>query len=350
MPRFESPYAFVLLVLIPLALWWGRRGRARAAIGFSSTAGAARIPPGWRRRLSFFPDALRLLALVLLVVALARPQMGTERVVDTSRGIAIEMVVDRSSSMSAEFSFRGRRSNRLDAALRLFQDFVQGGDGLGGRPGDLIGVITFARNADTICPLTLAHDAVRGFLPAIRLVDNESEDGTAIGDAVALAAARLQTAGEVLGREGGGRGEYEVKSKVIILLTDGENNAGRRSVEQAAGLAAAWGVRIYAIGIGGEAATTIQTPLGAYRVPLGRGVDGATLRLLAEETGGMFRIAEDAEALRQVYAEIDKLEKSEISSARYTDYREAFTPFALASLALIALELSLACTVFRRIP
>lgn len=348
--RFASPWMFLLLAAIPLLLVRRLRRKARPALRFPTTADAVRLPRSLRQRLAWMPLGLRVLALIALVIALARPQAGTERILDVSRGVAIEMVVDRSSSMAAEFHYQGQRVNRLDVALRLFQDFVKGGGGLEGRPADLIGLITFARYADTVCPLTLDHDTLAGFLPTVRLVTRESEDGTAIGDAVALAGARLRTAEEVLARQTPGDREYEIRSKVIILLTDGENNAGKRSVEEAAQLCAGWGIRIYAIGIGGEGAATIRSPLGTYSIPMGRGVDEKALRTLAETTGGLFRVADDAQALRAVYEEIDRLEKTEFESARFHDYRELFVPFAWTALGLLVGEALLAATIFRRAP
>ena len=348
--RFESPWMFLLLTLIPAVFWLRHRGGPRAALRFSSTAPVARLGKSWKQQLIALPEILRVITLVLFVIALARPQLGTERVLDTSRGIAIEMVIDRSSSMAADFRFRGRKVNRLDVALQLFEDFVKGGSGeLEGRPADLIGLITFARYADTICPLTLAHDTVAGFLPTVKLVQRREEDGTAIGDAVALAAARLKTAEDTLNRQSGGQKDYEIKSKVIIILTDGENNAGERSVEEAAKLAAGWGIKIYAIGIGGGG-PSIQTPFGSFSIPGGQSVDEEAIRTLAETTNGLYRVAEDAEALQAVYEEIDKLEKSEIESTRYMDYRERFTPIVAAALAFLVLELLLSATIFRRIP
>ncbi len=341
---------FLLLALIPVLVYWQSRGKSRPAVRFSSTADAGQLGGSLRQSLAWLPLALRVLALTALVIALARPQMGTERVRDVSHGIAIEMVVDRSSSMSAEFNYRGQRVNRLDVALRLFEDFVKGGGGLGGRPSDLIGLITFARYPDTICPLTLDHDTLVNFLPTVRLVQQQSEDGTAIGDAVALAAARLRTAEEALDEQVEASRDYEIKSKIIILLTDGENNAGKRSVEEAAQLAADWGIKIYAIGIGSTGATTIRTPLGTYSVPLGRGVDTEALQKLAEVTGGVYRVADDARALEAVYEEIDGLEKSEIESTRFLDYREMFPRFAVAGLVLLLLEVLLGGTLFRRLP
>ncbi|MCP5112735.1 MAG: VWA domain-containing protein [bacterium] len=346
--RFESPWMFLLLLLIPLAFYLHRRGSRRPAIRYSSATHAQGLGSSIRRTLIAVPFVVRVAALVLIVVALARPQMGTERVLDTSHGVAIEMVIDRSSSMSAELRYRGRKVNRLDIALRLFREFVVGGaEELKGRQSDLIGVITFARYPDTICPLTIDHDSITGFLPTIKLAERESEDGTAIGDALALAAARLQTAEETLARQTGAQKEYDIKSKVIILLTDGENNAGERTVEEAAELAAAWGIKVYAIGIGGGSQSTIGRWLG---MPMGPGVNEEALQNLAKTTGGVYRLAEDADALRGVYKEIDRLETSEIESFRFTEYRELFSNFALAALALLGLEVLLAATIFRRIP
>jgi len=186
----------------------------------------------------------------------------------------------------------------------------------------------------------------------VHLVQRRSEDGTAIGDALALAAARLKTAEETLASQLGERSkDYEIKSKIIILLTDGENNRGERTVEQAAELAEEWGIKIYAIGVGGgEAVTTVQTPFGNFKVPGRGGVDQGTLKTVAAKTGGLFRMADDAKALRKVYKEIDKMERSEVESVRFMDYREVFVPFALAGLVVLCLEVVLRCSLFRRIP
>jgi len=342
---------FSVLLLVPLAWYLRRIGQARGSVRFPSTAEVRRLGSSARKALLGLPFALRVAALVLMAIALARPQMGTERVLDISQGVAIEMVVDRSSSMSAELVYQGRPANRLDVALDLFRQFVVGGGGdLEGRPSDLIGLVTFARYADTICPLTLDHDTLTSFLPTVKLVEREEEDGTAIGDAVALAAARLETAEKTLQQQLNTEREYEIESKVIILLTDGENNAGDRTPEEAAELAAAWGVKIYAIGIGGGSAGMIRTPFGTMQIPGGPQVDEESLRTLAETTGGIYRMADDADSLRAVYEEIDQLEKSEIESTRFTDYRELFPQFLLAALALLGGEVVLASTLFRRAP
>jgi len=340
---------FLLLLLIPAMLLWQRRQGGAPALRFSSTASARAAGGSWRRTLSALPQAFRIIALCLFVVALARPQRGAERIRDISRGIAIEMVIDRSSSMGAEMRYRGRNVTRLDAVKRVFTDFVDGDTGeLPGRPNDLIGMISFARYADTVCPLTLSHGTLREVLKNVQLVEQRPEDGTAIGDALALAAARLNTAEESLSRKIGEEQSYEIKSKIVILLTDGENNAGQRSVEDAAELAAKWGVKVYAIGVGEDRA--LRTPFGILNAPKAPGVDDAALRAVAEKTGGIYRLAVDAASLIDVYREIDELEKSEIQAVRYLDYRELFPPFALAGLFLVAGEILLGGTLLRRTP
>jgi len=352
--RFASPWAFLVLVVLPLVLLYvSRRGKSGSLL-FSSLASARRAGQSLRQRLAVLPVAIRVLAVVLLVIALARPQMGREKVKDVTKGVAIEMVIDRSGSMGAEMDYRGRRLNRLEVVKRVFEEFLIGNDGsLKGRPNDLVGMISFARYADTMAPLTLGHGALLRFLESVQLVQRKNEDGTAIGDALALAAARLRTAEEDLARFASEEGEkeYEIKSKIIILLTDGQNNYGKRTPLAAAGLAAEWGIKVYAIGVGTEEGiSTVQTLFGRFKVPTGTGVDVETLGRIAEETDGIFRLAESEESLREVYEEIDALEKSEIESIRYVDYKELFTPFVLAALCLMLLEVALANTIFRRIP
>jgi Ca-activated chloride channel family protein len=303
-----------------------------------------------RQQLLAVPSIFRIVALLLLIVALARPQFGVEHVVDVNQGIAIEIVVDRSTSMGEQMSYQGETLTRLDVVKRLFRDFVLGdGRELEGRPSDMIGMVSFARYADTICPLTLSHDTLTEFLDTVELARQRNEDGTAIGDGVALAAARLHTAEETLARQSGGERRYNIQSKVIILLTDGRNNAGERSVEEAAALAAEWGIKIYAIGVGGRGLSTFDTIFGNFNLA-GPAVDRQSLTLLATKTGGVFRMAEDAESLRSVYAEIDQLERSEFEVVRYVDYSERFMPYALGALILVGLEVVLGGTLLRTAP
>ena len=349
--RFESPWMFLLLLALPALYFWRARRDDEPLLRFPVVSAARKAGGSWRQALLWFPGLLRAFALVLLVIALARPQMGVETVRDISRGVAIEMVVDRSSSMGADMRYKGLRSNRLDVVKRVFEDFVDSKGDLPGRPSDLIGMITFARFPDTICPLTLSHGTLEELISTVKLVEQRPEDGTAIGDAVSLAAARLESAEQELARKLGRSDietDYEIKSKVIILLTDGENNAGDRSVEEAAELAKDWGIRVYAIGVGED--KRVSTGFGVFNVPKQPGVDDASLRALAETTGGIYRLAEDSESLIDVYREIDELEKSEIEAVRYLNYRELFTPFALFALGLVLLEAVLRSTLLRTIP
>jgi Ca-activated chloride channel family protein len=340
---------FLLVALIPPLLYLRLKQRP-VAVRFSSTQELHRAGSSLRQQLLAVPTIFRIVALLLLIVALARPRFGVEHVVDVNEGIAIEMVVDRSTSMGEQMSYQGRTLTRLDMVKRVFRDFVLGDEKeLAGRPNDMIGMVSFARYADTICPLTLSHDTLTDFLDTVDLVRDRSEDGTAIGDGVALAAARLHTAEETLARQSGSERRYHIRSKVIILLTDGRNNAGNRSVEEAAELAAGWGIKIYAIGVGGRGLSTFETIFGNFNLS-GPAVDQRSLTVLAKKTGGVFRMADDAESLRGVYAEIDQLEKSEFEVVRYVDYSERFMPYALGALLLVGLEVVLAGTLLRTAP
>jgi len=356
--HLESPSALLLLLVLPVMVWWRRRQRrTRAAIGFSTIVHALLSGTSWRQALVGLPYGLRLLALALLIVALARPQLGTEQVHEASKGVAIEIVVDRSGSMGEEMEFDGGTMNRLDAVKRVFNQFVEGdGKALKGRPNDLIGLVAFALYPDTMCPLTLGHGALSRFLETVRLVpDRSPENRTAIGDAIALAGARLATAEQDIAKQvGKEQSAYTIKSKIIILLTDGRNNAGEQAPEDIIPLLKDWKVKVYAIGIGdNDSLRRTQTDFGAFLLPTlaqQQTVDMGLLEYLAKETGGKAFLAKDGDSLRQIYEEIDQLERSEIESIRYVDYREVFVPFALAALALLALEIILSCTVFRKIP
>lgn len=350
--QFESPWAFLLLILIPFLIWMRFLRPGKRAIRFSTIGIASKARISVRQRLLWAPDFLRIAALVLFIVALARPQSGLEQVREINRGIAIEMVLDRSGSMGAELEYRGRLMTRLDAVKKVFEEFVMGNNqGLEGRANDLIGMIIFARYPDTICPLTLAHGALPEFLKSVNIVQEKEEDGTAIGDALALSAARLETAEKSLKGRKGVSDDYKIKSKVIVLLSDGENNYGKRTPIQAAELAAKWGIKIYTIAIvGGETVTSIQTPFGVYKVPSYQTVDTSALKAIAEKTGGFYREAKDVSSLREIYKEIDSMEKSEIESVRFIDYRELFHWFVLAGLTLIILETILRTTLFRKMP
>jgi Ca-activated chloride channel family protein len=353
---FESPFAFLLLLLIPLVFWWRNRQRlGGGAIRFSWTRNAAGAGRSLRQRLRFLPILLRTLAVVCLITAIARPQMGMEQARVVSEGIAIEMVVDRSSSMGAEMVFDGQRLSRLEVVKRVFQAFALGdGKSLEGRSNDLIGMVVFAHFPETWCPLTLGHGALPRFLETVHLARPQTqEDGTALGDAIALAAARLKTAEEVMKKQAPDQSaKFDIRSKIMILLTDGNQTAGERHPVEAAKLAKEWGIKIYTIAIGGgEAIRGQDTVLGRF-FQLGgdAAVDTNTLQAIARETDGKFYEAQDGKALSAIYREIDRLERTKIESARYVDYKELFLPFALTAFFLIGAEIALHCTVFRKIP
>ncbi len=351
--RFATPWAFLALLLIPLLLYVQLGRKKNQAIKFSAISLFRGPVISWRQRLSRLPLFLRVLALILLVTALARPQQGIEKKYDISQGIAIEMVIDRSSSMGQEMLFNNAATTRLDAVKKVFKEFVKGNNReLTGRPSDLIGLVSFARYPETVCPLTLAHEALNGFMDNIALVDNRSEDGTSIGDGIALAAARLQKAEEVMSKEykSDSSGHYEIKSKIIILLTDGAHNAGDLTPVQAAKLAAGWGIKIYTIGIGEDIDLSGIQGFFARMNRMAQGVDKKTLQEVADITGGTFRMADDADSLRTIYAEIDRLEKSKIESVRHIDYAEHFPFFAIPALILLIAETVLRATLLRKIP
>lgn len=349
--QFHNPFVLFLFLAVPIIALLPRFISKKGGVTFSSTGKVRNVGTSLRQKLLFLPLLLRTLAAAALIVAVARPQQGRETLREINRGVAIELVVDRSGSMAAEMNLESGRANRLEVVKKVIDEFIHGtGKNLGGRPNDLVGMVAFARYADTVCPLTLSHGALSEIMENLEIVTRREEDGTSIGDALALAAARLKTYDDSAASQGQDD-SYEIKSEVIVLLTDGQNNFGKRTPLQAAKLAAEWGVKVYTIGIGGEDAfSTISTAFGDYKVPIGQAIDEQTLTAIAEETGGFYRRAGDENGLRAVYAEIDSMEKSEIESVRYLDYRELFFPFALAALLLISLEAVFGSTVFRRIP
>ena len=320
--QFESPLAFLLVLIVLLVLIFHfMMKKYRIGEKFSSVGSATGLQPSFRQRLLRIPEIMNIIALILLVLAIARPRAGQEEVVEVNSGIAIEILVDRSSSMGAQFESNAESITRLRAAKESLSEFVFGNQkSLTGRENDLIGLITFSRYADTILPLTLSHGSLKGFLDTIVLSEQGSpEDGTAIGDAIALAAARLSTAEkDIANRLGDTKqdysNDYEIESKIIILLTDGRNTAGNRTPLEAAELAKKWDITIYAIGIGDKKQGSL---LGALFQSARIEVDEDMLSQLTSITGGIFRMANDEKALENIYREIDQLEKTEIKSIRY---------------------------------
>ena len=338
--RFEQPWVLLLLVFIPMLVWWRMRRRPSAALRFSSAEPAASLRRTVRARLARLPFWLRVAALCLLIVALAQPQTGGRRTREVGRGIAIYMVIDRSGSMNSPISYGGKPTTRLRLAKQFLLEFVAGnGDALKGRSSDPVGIISFARRPETVCPLTFAHDSFAGLLAGIHTpVEGDPDNATAIGDAVSLAAARLRSSSA-----------GELKSKVIVLVTDGENTAGVRSVVEGAQLAANWGIRVHAIGIVGTAPAPANSALYQYGVQQ-RFIAERDLTQLAGICGGIYRSVQDGEALKTVYAEIDRLEKSEVARTRFAGGEDQYPPLILSSVVLLMAGSGLAGTWLRRIP
>ena len=363
--QLYSPWALLLLLVLPMLGYLLLRKKRSAAVKFPSLVDMRHCPVSWRLRLRPVLIVARLLCLALLILALARPRKGTVLSEISTEGVAIEAVVDHSGSMRAEMDYYGENLNRLEVVKRVLADFVEGDKkDLGGRTGDLIGLVTFARYADTTCPLVLSHNVLTEFLKKTEIVTMRNEDGTSIGDAIALAAARLRKAEEEIRRRNAGLGfggddgsqervkeNFKIKSKAMILLTDGRNNMGRYDPLEAADLAKQWGIKIYTIGIGsGQAYTTMQTPLGTFRMPAAEELDEGLLKAIADKTGCFYSRADDADALRKVVKKIDDLEKTEVKSVQYMQYAEHFSWLTLPALVLLGLEMLAGCTVFRKIP
>jgi Ca-activated chloride channel family protein len=347
----HTSWALLLLLLLPVVAYVGFKRLRGASVRFSSVGHFAHCPGSLRQRLRPLLVILRLACIGLLIYSLARPREGARIEKISTEGAAMMITVDRSGSMGEPMKYKGETLNRLEVVKRVAADFIKGdGADYKGRAGDMIGLVTYARYADTQCPLVRGSGIISDFLNQTQLVTQRSEDGTAIGDGIALAAARLQKAEQQILRQQAQDGktedaDFRIKSKVIVLLTDGINNAGEHQPLEAAKLAAEWGIRIYTIGIGSE------TPQrGGLFAMMGPSIDERLLKQIANLTGGFYGRADNAEQLREIYKRIDALEKSEIKSVEYTDYAERFGPWARAALGLLLLEIVASATVFRKIP
>jgi len=360
--QLYTPWALLLFLILPVMAYLMLRKKRSAAVRFPSLGDMTNCIVSWRLHFRPLLMIARLVCVCLLVVALARPRKGTVLSEVSTEGVAIEVVADRSSSMEAEMDYDGKKMTRLGVVKRVFADFIEGGKkGLGGRSSDLVGLITFAGYAETKCPLVHSHDVLIEFLNKTDTAKIRSEDGTAIGDAIALAAARLNKAEKEIQQRKKRLGvieqgweqenEFKIKSKVIILLTDGMNNAGQFDPLQAAQLAKQWGIKIYTIGIGSaQAYRTVQMMGQAYKMPVRQAFDERLLKKIAEETGGFYGRAANVKALRQIVKKIDEMEKTEVKSVQYTQFSERFGIWTLAALIALALEILAGCTIFRKIP
>lgn len=334
-----------LLAFIPLALWLIRRRRDRTSVPTPSLTLWPNKESG-KARLLWLPITLRRIAIISIIVALARPQWNTQRSLDHSEGIAIQMLIDVSSSMDMNInSFENQKTSRMEVAKKMVSHFIAGdGNTLKGRTGDLIGLITFARYADTRSPLTFGHQALVQIVDNLEIQQRPNEDGTAYGDALALAAARLKNLDEL--KHGDLQADIDsIKSRVIILLTDGENNSGNHLPTEAAGLAKEWNCKIYTISITDTNPNEPNQPSTENLTPAEQ-----TLNHISHQTGGIFRQATDYQSLLNVYTEIDQLERAEFSTRSYQVLSELYWLPLLIALASLLIALTLEATILRVVP
>lgn len=325
---WASPHwLWLLLLLVPFAVYhvWKRRSRKDPSLTFSDTSSLKDLAGNWRAYGAWLTPILQALAFVLVVVAMARPQYKNTTVERNAEGIDIVLTLDISTSMKAE----DLKPNRLEAAKDVAENFIQK------RVSDRIGLVLFARKSFTMVPPTLDYDLLTRLLGEVEM--GVVEDGTAIGMGIATAVNRLK--------------ESEAKNKVIILLTDGQNNSGEIDPVTAADLAVSYGIKIYTIGAGtrGTAPYPVQDPIFGNRYQNVKvNIDEEMLTKIANMTGGEYFRATDTEKLKEIYNQIDQLEKTKIEEIIYTDYKDLYPRFLLPGILLLVLSIVSDRFVFRK--
>ncbi len=326
--QFAHPiYLYLLLLLIPLIVWYiVRLSKTQASFKLASTGAFKGMKRGLKVYMRHLPFVLRLISLALIIIVIARPQSVNSWEETETQGIDIVMALDVSGSMLAQ----DLQPDRLEAAKKVASEFITD------RQNDNIGLVIFAGESFTQCPLTTDHSVLLNLLNEVQF--GLIEDGTAIGLGLANSVNRLK--------------DSDSQSRVVILLTDGTNNRGQIAPLTAADLARSYGIRVYTIGVGtkGMAPTPVQTPFGIRMQNMPVDIDEKTLTEIAAMTGGQYFRAEDTEGLRNIYDEIDEMEKYLISVQNVTRRQELFLPFALLAMGLIVLELLLRRTWLRSIP
>ena len=324
---FAHPWFFALLLLLPLLAWWQFRVRktANPALRLTTTGGIDPAKAGGRARFRPVLFVLRLICLAALAIALARPQSSNTTENVDSEGIDIVLSMDVSGSMLAE----DFRPNRIEAAKEQALKFIDQ------RPTDRIGLVVFAGESFTMCPITIDHNVLKNQVSQIK--NGMITDGTSIGMGLATAVDRLRNA--------------KGKSRVVILMTDGVNNTGIIDPSTALEIAKAFKVRIYTIGVGsmGQALMPQQTPFGIQKQMVPVEIDEPLLKRMATQTGGKYFRATGNRSLAGIYDDIDKLEKTRIDITSFKHYSELFFPFALIAVLALAVEMILRYTVFRSI-
>ena len=324
--NFGQPWFFTLLILVPVLITWYvmKNNQQQGSIIISDSS--ARGLSSWKTVFRHLPFVLRMLAITLIIVALARPQTKYEEQNAEGEGVDIVLCIDVSGSMTAQDLI----PNRLEAAKSVAIDFVNK------RLTDRIAVVIFSGESFTQCPLTTDHSVLISAIQNIR--NGLLEDGTAIGSGLGTSVDRLRTS--------------KSKSKVIILLTDGENNGGLIDPETAKEIAKAFSIKVYTIGVGtdGYAPQPVNTPMGIVMQNGKVSIDEKLLKEIATETGGKYFRAKNTEGLVGIYDEINGLEKSKVEISTLTRYTERFFPFVMAALAFIFLEVLLKFTMFKKFP
>jgi len=316
----------LLLIVIPVLIWWyvTKNNRRQASIIISDVS--AKGLSSWKTSFRHLPFVFRLLAIIFIIAAIARPQTMFEEQNAEGEGVDIVLCIDVSGSMTAQ----DLTPNRLEAAKNVAIDFVNK------RLTDRIAIVIFSGESFTQCPLTTDHAVLISAIENIR--NGLLEDGTAIGSGLGTSVDRLRTS--------------KSKSKVVILLTDGENNGGLIDPQTAKEIAKAFQVKVYTIGVGtdGYAPQPVNTPMGVVMQQGKVSIDEKLLKEIANETGGKYFRAKDNDGLAGIYDEINSLEKSKVEISTRTRYTEKFFPFVIAALALLFLEMLLKFTVFRKFP
>ncbi len=320
-------FLWLLFILVPFIIWYIYRGNhTHSSIQVSSLREYKQMPVSWKYYLRHLVFGLKIFAVALLIIAMARPQSSKSWADSTMFGIDIVIAQDVSSSMLAE----DLKPNRLEAAKTYAKQFISG------RPYDRIGLVVFSAESFTQCPLTTDHAVLLNLFKDVKC--GIINDGTAIGLGLANAIARLK--------------DSDAKSKVIILLTDGVNNQGDIDPQTAAEIAMTYGIRVYTIGVGteGEAPYPFPTPYGVQYQNVPVQIDEAILKDIARMTGGAYFRANTTNKLKDIYEKIDKLEKSKMEVQQYSKKKEEFFPLALISAICILLSILLKYTIFRNIP
>ena len=325
---FRNPeYLWFLLLILPMIIWYiFKQYKTDETLQVSSTGAFNKLPKTKKVLLFHLVFIIRCAAIALIIIAIARPQLSNTHRSETTEGIDIMLSVDISGTMLAE----DLKPNRLEAAKTVAMEFIAG------RPNDNIGLVLFAGESFTQCPLTTDHTALLNLVQSVEY--GLIEDGTAIGLGLANAISRIK--------------DSQAKSKVIILITDGTNNRGDIAPLTAAEMAKTFGIRVYTIGVGkmGMAPYPFNTPMGIVYNDIEVDIDENTLTSIAELTGASYFRATDNNKLRTIYQEIDKLEKTKLRVNEYNTKSEEFFPFLFAAFILLLIEIFLKSTVLRRLP